>query len=703
LRTFLPLVQLAWIAGLFLLGCGERIVVADGSRDASTPDSQDVVDAAITDWSDSVDAMVTDSRDAAFEDIGLPPFSIPDAPRTGSLRPCGTMSEPMPVGFLPDGRALIAQSIGSSQMLIRAWDPATNGLEDIFATESAHVTMSQNGDRLIVDGGGLFRIFDLGQRRFVTDAPVPGTIASVSGDGQFVIDNDLVRRKATGAEPFDFAALLPPGLHFIPGMIALSPSGDAVAVALFNREAIAVVLAVVYQDGRVVLLPPGPDSDLKQLSCVGECGFRWSGDGRRLLSFSPFLLLRVWDVDKNSLLVAEEPGVQSASFLPNGTSMITVAVADGAIVERDLLAGGPTFTWGTVRNNGRRFLPAFDVAGNRLLFAGNRPGDPGYGLALATRDGRGAYWRHSVPAYDNSGLALAGNALFALLQAWDPPVELFQVMIGRYAVGGGPPTDVVDPSLADERQSEWQGQVVVSPDEQRVAAILPDSVRVVDAASLAPLATIRVAAGMVAWSPDGRYLALTPDVHYRDTGRPPLLPRADVVLWDSLSGGTPTRFPAPVVPVKIAFDDQGKKIVGWGYSLPDKRGDRISFDVDLATGRSLLSPMLPFVGATRELVATSTSIMRVSTGEVVSSLAAPLIDSAVFSGDGSMLLGLSGNPDSALSLQLFGVKDGHLIATVPGDWFQQGRPPAFALSRDGRRVALGTPSGAAIYCLDEPP
>ena len=172
----------------------------------------------------------------------------------------------------------------------------------------------------------------------------------------------------------------------------------------------------------------------------------------------------------------------------------------------------------------------------------------------------------------------------------------------------------------------------------------------------------------------------------------------------------------PVVPSKVAFDDQGNKLVGWGYSsvVPVPRGDvfveyktsgdRISFEVDLATGRSVLSPKLPFVGATRELVATSTSILRVSTGEVVSSLAVPPIQSAVFSGDASILLGLNGNLDSLASLRLFGVKDGHLIASTPGEVYFPGRT-ALALSRDGRRVAGSTSdnnSSVVIYCLDEP-
>jgi WD40 repeat protein len=708
-------VGLAWLAGLFLLGCGEPIVVAAGPEDASTPDSQHVVDAA-----------VTDSRDAAVEDKWLPPFSIPDAPEKGSLRPCGTTAEPMPVGFLQDGRALIAQQIGSSKTLVRAWDPATNALEDIFTTESgwvtrgAPITMSQDGDRVIVRGGARgfewFRIFDWGRRRFVTDSPVQVAIESASGDGQFVIGSDLVRWNAVGAEPFNFYALLPADLHVLPdpGLIALSPSGDAVAVAPFNRGANLVVPAVVYQDGRVVILPHGPDSDLIQATCAGECGFRWSRDGRRLLLFSPLLLLRVWDVERNSLLVAEEPGVRFANFLPSGTRLITVAV-DGAVVERDV-AGGSIFTWGMALNHRTGFFPALDDIGNRLLFRGSRPGDQGSGLALATRDAGGAYWRSTFRAWDNSALALADNSLFALLKAWDQHVEPSQITVGRYAVGGGPLTHIFDPGPTNERQTEWQGQIVVSPDEQRVAAVLPDTVRVLDAATLAPLATIPSGAGMVAWSPNGAYLASTPDLHYRDHARTPFVPRAEVTLWDALSGRAAARFPVPVVPSKVAFDDQGNKLVGWGYSsvVPVPRGDvfveyktsgdRVSFDVDLATDRSVLSPMLPFVGATRELVATSTSILRISTGEVVSSLAVPPIQSAVFSGDASILLGLNGNLHSLASLRLFGVKDGHLIASTPGEVYFPGRT-ALALSRDGRRVAGSTSdnnSSVVVYCLDEP-
>ena len=703
--------RLAWFAGLCLLGCGSRVVVPDGPQDASTPDSHHVVDVG-----------VTDSRDAAVEIKGIPPFSIPDAPATGSLRPCGTTAEPMPLGFSQDGRALLAQQISMSQTLVRAWDPATNALEDIFTTESgwitrgAPITTSQDGDRVIVRGGARgfewFRIFDWGRRRFLTDRPVQVAIESASGDGQFVVDSSLVRWNAIGAEPFDFYALLPADLHILPdpGLIALSPSGDAVAVAPFDRGANRVVVAVVYQDGRVVILPLGPDSDFKQLTCSGECGLRWSRDGRRLLMFSPFLLLRVWDVEAPNLLLAEEPGVRFANFLPSGTRLITVA-SDGAIVEKDL-AGGSIFTWGTALDNRSGFLPALDVTGSRLLFRGSRPGDKGHGLALATRDTGGAYWRHSVRSWESSALALAGSSLFALVRAWDQPVEASKITIGRYAIGGGPLTHALDPDSSNERQTEFQGQIVVSPDEQRVAAVLPDTVRVVDAATLAPLATIPSGAGMVAWSPDARYLVSTPDLHYRDAGRTPFVPRAEVTLWDALSGRVAGKFAVPVVPIKVAFDDQGNQLVGWGYSSVVAEGndgfvffrtsgDRISFDVDLATGRSVVSPMPPFVSATRELVATSTSIIRVSTRDVVSSVAVPSISSAVFSGDGSMLLGLTGNLDSQVPLRLFGVKDGHLIAST-GELYFPGRT-AFALSRDGRRMAVGNSEngGVVVYCLDE--
>src|SRR6185295_229574 len=102
-----------------------------------------------------------------------------------------------------------------------------------------------------------------------------------------------------------------------------------------------------------------------------------------LLMFSPHLLLRVWDVEAPNLLLAEEPGVRFANFLPSGTRLITVA-GDGAMVERDL-AGGSIFTWGTALDNRTGFLPTLDATGNRLLFRGNRTGDKGFGLALATR------------------------------------------------------------------------------------------------------------------------------------------------------------------------------------------------------------------------------------------------------------------------------------------------------------------------------
>jgi hypothetical protein len=246
--------------------------------------------------------------------------------------------------------------------------------------------------------------------------------------------------------------------------------------------------------------------------------------------------------------------------------------------------------------------------------------------------------------------------------------------------------------------------VAPSPDDRRVAVVFPDTIRIADAETLAPLATISSGAGAIAWSPDGRYLAATPDLHYRDANRPAYVPGQEVTVWNASSGTLAARFPTPVYPKAIAFDEQGATLVGWGMpALAEDsasvthfvvNGEAAGFAIDLKTSTVSAADIPPFVAATRELIATDSTIRRLSSGTVLSAIPAPGIGYGAFSADFSVLLAADSAETSPLrQVRLMNVTTGGVIAVVPttvGPY----PTPTLAVSRGGRFVAA--PGGC--YC-----
>jgi WD40 repeat protein len=623
-----------------------------------------------------------------------PPFAIAAPPASATYEACDSLSQPFPIGFLADGRAVVGQYIrelSRGGTLVRAWDPRTNTLERLFVALASpngfenSLRIDHDGRRIFDITSEEFRVYDVARRGFLTGEAIPVRVRAVSDGGDFVVDGDLRRYTASGEPDFDFKPLLPAEVRQSAEQdlpLALSFAGDAVAVggwAAAGGTSVPVVL-ILYQDGRVVRLPDSPDISW----CSGStCGLSWSADGRHLLLYAASL--RVWEVATGQLTARLDDDVPSAAFSPDSTHVVT-----GGLIERDL-SGAATFTW-PIQGDPRTAIGA----------EGKALGTDGSGLVVATRDRVEASW--SQPGYSWPGaLALTADAMFAIVFDGEPPAGSrgFHLMLARFAVDRPGPTAVFRP---DESQSEWLGQVALSPDEQRVAVVFPDTVRILDAATLAPLATIPAGAGMIAWSPDGRYLAATPDLHYRDPGRTAYVPAPEVTVWNA-SGTLAARFPTPVYPKAIAFDERGGTLAGWGQPMltdmasgtpqPGRSpptlhvfvlgGDAAGFAIDLATSTTSAADLPPFVAAARDLIATKDSIVRLSSRAVLSALPAPPIGAGVFSADFSVLLAADDQGQDWPRVRLLGVTDGRAIATIPTS---VSPPYALAVSRGGRRVAF---------------
>jgi WD40 repeat protein len=640
-----------------------------------------------------------------------PPFSIPAAPTATSLVPCDSTSRPEPRGFLADGRAVVIQRLSDqgSELgdLVRAWDTTTDELETLIAIRSnANIRVSDDGTRIFENFSlaskdePAFRVHVVEDGVVSSSEPMAMALSAVSGDGRFVLDENLRRFTLAGEPDFDFSASLPAASSRLPwDHVAMSTKGDAIATQGYSAEAEQLMTFVVYEDGRLIELAGAPNLDGccsgDRLACGSECA-AFSHDGRYLLNVRRGAELRVWDLSTEGLVVRlDEPSLRSAAFAP-GSNRLLIETEVG--VTEQNIDGSEQSAWSL--DGGYPF-----VVGQSAVL-GVQAGD----LVVVSREQTLGRWRQPRPTWEASAVAVTDEAAFAFA-ADDEFDGGFWMMVARYVPDHAGPTATL---RAEESQSEWNGEILLSPDEQRVAVVFPDSIRILDATTLEPIASLPTGAGAIAWSPDGRYLAATPDLHYRDLGRPAYVPTKTLTFWSSTSGKLEASFATPTYAQSVAFSADGTKVVGSGRELQvttpepgasgseptftrfSPGGDPISFSLNVLTGETSLNDFGALIGWTRELIATERGVFRISTGEQVSAFEAwqapELPKRVMFSSNASV--GLAAYEHGWTPSKLFGVLDTRELASAPpGGWTMN-----LALSRDGRRVA----AGSSIYCASLP-
>jgi hypothetical protein len=114
-----------------------------------------------------------------------------------------------------------------------------------------------------------------------------------------------------------------------------------------------------------------------------------------------------------------------------------------------------------------------------------------------------------------------------------------------------------------EAQSEWDGDIVPSPNGRFLAVALPESVRILRASDLVEATFIQRDAGRIAWAPDGNSLLTTPDAHYRDTGRAPFGALHAIERW-ALDAAPLATYEVPFIPTFATFTADGRTIVATG-------------------------------------------------------------------------------------------------------------------------------------------
>ena len=395
----------------------------------------------------------------------------------------------------------------------------------------------------------------------------------------------------------------------------------------------------------------------------------WSADGRHVLLYMGSL--RVWEVTTGQLIARLDDGVPSAAFSADGAHVVT---GDGGQPDR-------------ARSVGRRHVhlahprrsPDCDRStgeGARHRFARPRRCDAGSDrseLASARlRLARGARADVRRDVRDHAGLGAQRRRQQAVFQ---PDAGPFRG--GQSRAHGG---------VSTGRESIGvPGQVALSPDEQRVAVVFPDSVRILDAATLAPLATIPAGAGMSRGHPT---LGTSPrrpiSTTGTETGRRTVPPRkspSGTPRPDRSGAAADRDVPAghrvrrtrgdgrglgyPTLTVQSSQrDTAGTSFSGVTTFAVD--GDAASFAIFLATSTLSPSNLPPYVGATRELVATEDAIVALSTGTTLAAIPDPAIGRGVFSPDFSVLLTVDRAEGSGdRNVRVVGVANGATIADIP--------------------------------------
>jgi WD40 repeat protein len=238
----------------------------------------------------------------------------------------------------------------------------------------------------------------------------------------------------------------------------------------------------------------------------------WSPDGKMLVTGTADAALQIWDIESGQVTKAMKTraGVAGVAWLPNGKYLI-VGCSDGALQ-----------LWNAT--SGNLLQSASDEAGAPPQIWSVAWSPDGAQVALGGQDGTVRIWDTTAwketyqlshgssvksVAWSQNGTLLASGGEDGLTQVWNWATKkaVFQLPAQKYE-------DQISPifSLA------W------APDSKRLAVADWGSVRIVDSISGHEIWRVRrggmTVVGQVAWSPDGKWLAINGEVNV-------------LQLWDS--------------------------------------------------------------------------------------------------------------------------------------------------------------------------
>ncbi len=293
--------------------------------------------------------------------------------------------------------------------------------------------------------------------------------------------------------------------------------------------------------------------------------------------------------------------------------------------------------------------------------------------------------------------------------------------VRKRSVPGG---EVLAELGTSEWQSEWDGDVALSPDGKSIAVALPERVHVLRVSDLKELATIPRAAGRVAWSADGGALVTTPDLHYRDMERPVAEAAPMVEIWGA-DGRLERGSSVPFIPTFATFTDdgrallvtgrdQGMPLAGQHYTAVDLVGPFRAVRVDRVSGTTSAMTDAPLASDPGRHFGTDlTGVIRFEDGTRIASLdlPAPPISASdevpprvaglsvrfhrpTFSPDGALLADLVASVTGGTTVAIYEAATGKRLDVVP---LELGEAQAsLTFSPDGRKLGVEEWGGSGL-------
>jgi hypothetical protein len=705
----------ALIVSLVAAGCGMRALSADGGPPVATPDGQG-------------NAGGQDLTSAPAQP--LQPLLPPVAPAGLTYRPCGGLATvPELIGVDADGDAvLIATGFGQNASLhlfslrtgrvMRTLN--IDGATGVLTADRLHVitptalvdlragsslksppptiwnddllAVSPSGDVLI---GWVSDTFHVNGRRIVLKQVADGSLRDLP-----LSDSD---------EPFA-AVVADDGQRFFLLFDRYRPSlGFAVTIEVRQSSDGTLEREIVASNEVPVPGASGRDGQLNpQLTTSGDL----------LLVNLKAVGYRAFRVSDGALVWSPGPDVKQAQLSPQVGVVISRASDTASWQERDLQAGrvvgtfAPSQVESTRQDSGASLRPllALGPDGSEVVF--HREGTLWSGHSDASTS--------PLPFVSDNG-QWAGRSIFVT------PSEVVTVEITGANTGIGvrkravPGGEMLAEMSSGESQTEWDGDIAVSPDGHLIAVAFPDNVHVLRATDLTEMGVIQRAAGRVAWSSDGTVLLTTTDLHYRDRGRPSPEVRASLDVWVP-DGRRLRTYDLPFIPMFATFTADGRSIVATGRqgNLPHVDGgfEQVllsgplqSVKIDRATGQTTSTPLAALATDSGGRYGTDLrSIIRLNDGAAIASLDLPVANGsnasasdlppvagevparhrAVFSPDAALVADLASPSNEALSqLVIYEAATGKRLQTVPllaGSEYLN-LLGTLAFSPDGRRLA----------------
>src|SRR5947209_5692214 len=286
--------------------------------------------------------------------------------------------------YSPEGRRVVGAGGDGTG---RVWDLDRRARAQVLTGHRGRVTaaaFSPDGRRVLSAGqDGTVRVWDLehpGASRVLTGhrggvegaaySPDGGRVVSAGDDGTvrvWNLEHPAANRVLTGARGRVLAAAFSPDGHRVVG------AGDDAVVRVWDlaRPGSAPRLLAGHQ-GSVQGAAVSPDG--RRVGSAGDQGrvyaAAFSPDGHRVVSGATDATVRVWDLDRSSLLrvlTGHRGSVYAAAFAPDGHRLVS-AGADGTVRVWDL--AHPAADRVLTGHRGSSNAAAFSPDGHRIVSAG---------------------------------------------------------------------------------------------------------------------------------------------------------------------------------------------------------------------------------------------------------------------------------------------------------------------------------------------